>query len=213
VPRPLSATFDTDPPTITMSVVPGKPLGSFPTAPQLRALAVAIEQLWAVPHDDITAVSSWTDDLDFGRRLTSGPRPDGGLPAAAHDAACAWWDGPDPALLRTPPEATVLGHGDPNLTNYLWDQQRIRIVDLEDARPSDPATELAILAEHISARQLDSATLCARFNVDPLRYRASRRLWAMYWLWSLLPGGPAQKRNSHGTADAQAGRLLKLLRE
>jgi aminoglycoside phosphotransferase (APT) family kinase protein len=135
----------------------------------------------------------------------------GRLPAAAYDAAVAWWDGPDPAVLQTPPQATTLGHRDPNLANYLWDGQRVRIVDLEDATVSDPATELAILVEHLSARHVGSEEFCTRFDVDPVRLRASRRLWAMFWLRRLLPGGPSERRNPPGTADAQAQRLLALL--
>jgi thiamine kinase-like enzyme len=133
------------------------------------------------------------------------------LAAAAYDAAVDWWGGPDPTLLRTRPPVTVLGHGDANLANYLWDGRRVRIVDFEDATVSDPAAELANLVEHISARHLDGAGFCARFDVDPVRLLASRRLWAMFWLRLLLPGGPAERRNAPGTAERQARRLLDLL--
>jgi hypothetical protein len=84
-------------------------------------------------------------------------------------------------------------------------------VDVEDAAVSDPATELAILLEHLSARALDADGFGARFDVDPDRLRAARRLWAMFWLRLLLPGGPAERRNPPGTADAQARRLMALL--
>src|SRR5439155_24865283 len=47
---------------------------------------------------------------------------------------------PPVALLRAAPQVTVPGHRDPNLANYLWDGQRVRVVDLEDAAVSDPAT-------------------------------------------------------------------------
>ncbi len=211
VPRPLAAELDADPPSVTMTVVAGEPLQGAPTETQLNALTAAIEQLWAVPQADVAAVEPWTDDLDFARRLTDGPRPDGALSAEAYDAAIAWWDGPDPGTLRTPPAVTVLGHRDPNLANYLWDGRRVRIVDWEDARVSDPATELAILVEHISARQVDSPAFCARFAADPVRLTASRRMWAMFWLGLLLPGGPGEGRNPPGTAEAQARRLLELL--
>ncbi|MBO0882064.1 MAG: phosphotransferase [Mycobacterium sp.] len=211
VPRPLAADLDADPPSITMTVVRGEPMQGVPTAIQLDGLAAALKELWAVPHDSLAPVGSWTDDLDFARRLTAGPRPSGRLLAAAYDAALAWWDGPDPPILQTPPRVTVLGHRDPNLANYLWDGQRMRIVDLEDADVSDPATEVAILVEHLSARQLDSEEFCARFEVDPVRLRAGRRLWAMFWLRLLSPGGVSAERNPPGTAEAQARRLLDLL--
>jgi hypothetical protein len=65
--------------------------------------------------------------------------------------------------------------------------------------------------EHLSTRDLDGAGICARFDVDPVRLQASRRLWAMFWLRLLLPGGPAERRNPPGAADRQARRLLDLL--
>lgn len=153
------------------------------------------------------------DDLGFARQLTAGLRPAGDIRAAAYDAALAWWKGPDPELLQSPPPVTVLGHRDPNLANYLWDGQRVRIVDFEDAAISDPATELALLVEHLSMRAVDVDELCARFSVDQRRLLAARRLWAMFWLRMLLPGGPAAQRNPPGTADRQAQRLLGLLHQ
>jgi len=217
-PEPVSARLDAVPPEITMTVVPGEPLPGRPTAAQTAALATAISTLWTVPVDGLDPPG---DVLDFARRLTAGPRPAAGATAAAYDAAVGWWDGPDPELLTTTPDRTVLGHRDPNLANYLWDGTRVRIVDLEDAAASDPAMELAILVEHLSARELDAEALCAHIeahvdahveaHVDPVRLRAARRLWAMYWLRLLLPGGPAERRNPAGTADAQACRLLALL--
>jgi hypothetical protein len=107
----------------------------------------------------------------------------------------------------------VFGHRDGNLANYLWDGRRVCVVDLEDAAVSDPATELANLVEHLSARRLDAGRFCARFTVDRSRLRAARRVWAMFWLRLLLPGGPAADRNPPGTAGAQARRLLGLLEQ
>jgi aminoglycoside phosphotransferase (APT) family kinase protein len=190
-----------------MSVVPDEPV------PPGRddALAVAISRLWSVPVTGLPAVCRWVDDLRFGRLLVDGPRPSGGVLAAAYDAAVAWWSGSDPALLRTRPDVLVLGHRDPNLANYLWDGSDVRIVDFEDSAISDPATELAIFAEHLATRSVDVETFAQRFDVDPERYLAARRLWAMFWLHLLLPGGPAERRNPPGTAERQAERVLGLL--
>jgi thiamine kinase-like enzyme len=105
----------------------------------------------------------------------------------------------------------VLGHRDPNLANYLWDGRRVRMVDFEDAAISDPATELAIMMEHLSWRGVDADNLWARFDVDQGRLLAARRLWAMFWLWLVLPGGRSADRNPPGTAEQQAQRLLGLL--
>ncbi len=45
----------------------------------------------------------------------------------------------------------VFGQGDANLANFLWDGERVRMVDFEDSGLSDRAFELAVLVEHISA--------------------------------------------------------------
>jgi hypothetical protein len=210
-PQPITADLDNVPPTVTMTVVPGQPMNANLTQSQIRALTTAIRGLWAIPLDDPTNLPPWCDDLPFARRLTNEPRPTEPTAAAAYDAALAWWNGTDPALLRTPPRTRILGHRDPNLTNYLWDGHRVRIVDFEDAAISDPATELAILVEHLSTRRLNPNTLIAHLDVDHQRLRAARRLWAMFWLWLLRPGGPAAHRNPPDTAQAQAQRLLQLL--
>ena len=116
-PRPVAADLDADPPTVTMTVLPGEPLDENPTPAQIDALAAAMATLWAVPHHNIPSVDVWRDDLDFARRLTTARRPARGVAAAAYDAAASWWHGPDPALLHTEPTMTVLGHRDPNLAN------------------------------------------------------------------------------------------------
>jgi aminoglycoside phosphotransferase (APT) family kinase protein len=194
-----------------MSVVAGTPLTKVITDRRQDALIAAITALWEVPYDGIAGVGSWTDDLDFARRLTAGPRPVSGITATAYDTAVEWWHGPDPELLRQPPGTKVLGHRDPNLDNYLWDGHRIRIVDFEDAAVSDPATELAILMEHLSWRDIDCERLPVLLAVDDGRLLAARRLWAMFWLRLLLPGGRSAGRHPAGAADRQAHRVLELM--
>jgi Ser/Thr protein kinase RdoA (MazF antagonist) len=201
-PQPLAADLDAHPPHIEMSVVPGEPLRGALTPAQAAALTTAITELWKVPTTP--ELAPWADDLAFARRLTDGPRPATGAAAEAYESALAWWEGPDPGLLRTRPQ-TVLGHRDPNLANYLWDGDRVRIVDFEDARISDPATEAALLAEHVSTRQLDIDGLCARLGIDGRRLLAARRLWSMYWLSLFLA------RHALDQADSQAERVLALL--
>ncbi|MDG4823461.1 phosphotransferase [Asanoa sp. WMMD1127] len=210
-PQPVHAALAATPPTVTMTFVPGEPLAGRPSDPQLTTLATALHTLWTVGIDG--GVDGWADDLAFGNALrdVDWPNPPREV-AAALAAAARWWDGPDPDLLRERPSRLVLGHRDPNLANYLWDGRRIRIVDFEDARASDPATEVALLAEHLSARDLDFDRLAALFEVDERRLRAARRLWAMFWLALLRPGGPASARNPADSARRQADRLLDLLR-
>lgn len=210
VPRPVEARLDARPPEITMSRVPGDPLADQVSEAQLTGIVDAVTQLWAVPHQELTDLGRWSDDLDFARRLTAAPRPAGGVTARAYDAALQWWGTPDPELLRRRPALTVLGHRDPNLSNYLWDGRRVRMVDFEDAAISDPATELAIMSEHLSWRGVDADHLCARFDVDPGRLLAARRLWAIFWLRLLLPDGPSVVRNPPDAGERQAQRLLNL---
>jgi hypothetical protein len=207
-PRPVEAHLDATPPVITMSRLPGVPLTEALAAAHPAEIATAVRTLWRIPH---AGLGEWSDDLAFARRLTSAPRPPGGMAADAWEAAAAWWDGPDPVLLATPPPATVLGHRDPNITNYLWDGRHIRIVDLEDAAVSDPATELAILLEHMAWRHIDAQPLLRLIEVDPERLPAARRQWAMFWLWLMRPGSASAARNPAGARDRQARSLLSVL--
>ncbi|MEV4538414.1 phosphotransferase [Asanoa sp. NPDC049518] len=210
-PEPVRATLDAVPPTVTMTLVPGRPLTDRPGRAEVIGLATALRTLWSVPLGGEPSVDDWADDLGFARPLVETAWP-GEVPdeiARALAAATAWWRGPDPALLRQRPAHLVLGHRDPNLANYLWDGYRVRIVDFEDARASDPVTELALLAEHLSARHLEG--LLGQFDVDEHRLRAARRLWSMFWLFLLRPGGPAATRNPKDTARLQARRVLHLL--
>ena len=85
------------------------------------------------------------------------------------------------------------------------DGTRVRIIDFEDSRASDAATEVAILVEHLSARDLDADAFLALFAVDEHRLLAARRLFAMFWLRLLLPGGPAAARNPPGPPTRRPG--------
>lgn len=199
------------PVTVDLDGRPGEPLRGTLSLAQLCGLVTGLKTLWAVPVEPLGSTRGWSDDLDAARRLTAPTCPTGDELGAAYRAAQHWWSGPDPELLRTRPRHLVVGHHDPNLANYLWDGARIRIVDFEDAAISDPATELAILVEHLSARGVETDVLLRSFDVDVARFRAARRLWAMFWLVMLLPGAPAEHRNPPRTAEHQARRLVELL--
>jgi Ser/Thr protein kinase RdoA (MazF antagonist) len=219
-PEPVSAELDGSPPSIVMSLLPGEPLGGGPlTEPQERALAVAVGQLWqAVPVELVTPVRG-----ELGRRrefvqvvrgwaaTTADPDPD----PMVRDAVVrgtAWLARAEVTLVR-PPSATsqVLGQGDGNLANFLWDGELVRIVDFEDSGVSDRALELADLVEHVSAWRdggLDAEGFTEAFDLGPAeraRLADSRRLTALGWLLYL---------RRRGDADAlrrQAERLLSLL--
>lgn len=125
------------------------------------------------------------------------------------EAATAWLDNPPRDL--TDVLDPVVAHGDPNLSNYLWDGSRVRVIDFEDAGLGDRAVELANLVEHLSWRATDPTTLVRRFAPEPERYQAARQLWAGFWLTLIGPGGPSAHRNPPGTAEAQARRVLRLV--
>jgi hypothetical protein len=223
-PEPVSADLDASPPSIVMTLLPGEPLGSRPlTEPQERALAVAVGQLWqAVPVGLVTPVPG---ELDPRAELVeavrgwlaagAGPGADPAVHAAlAHGAA---WLAGTTALAEAagsragPAMPRVLGQGDSNLANFLWDGELIRIVDFEDSGVSNRAFELAVLVEHVSAWRdagLEPDRFIASFDLSRAE-RAHllewRRLLALYWLLRLR-----RRADARGMV-SQAERLLTLL--
>jgi aminoglycoside phosphotransferase (APT) family kinase protein len=208
VPAPLAADLGATPPWIAMSRLPGTPLGGSLSGEQIAALGAALRALWSVPVADLplrrfAPAEAW--DI-ISRRFDAADRP-GGIAGIAFDRAIAFLSGP---RLPAGP-ASIVGHGDPNLANYLWDHGAVRIVDFEDAGRSDIAYELATLVEHVGARDTGWDAFLAGFDVDPARLRSSRALVASQWLLMLLPGGAAAGRNPPEVLDRQAERLLALL--
>jgi aminoglycoside phosphotransferase (APT) family kinase protein len=204
VPAPL--TLSTDPtPWITMTVVPGQPLSGRLTPAQLTAFGAALETLWSVPPAGLAPIEL-TQVVDRTRTGLTVLCDQGGVVA---EAAAAWLDDelPDLSDVQDP----VVAHGDPNLANYLWDGERVRIVDFEDAGLGDRTVELANLVEHLAGRDTDWDPLVRRFCADPERFHAARCLWAGFWLTLIGPGGPSADRNPAGTAEAQARRVLRLV--
>ena len=225
-PAPVGSDLDGDPPAIVMSWLPGAQLGTMAplSAAQIDALALALERLWhSVPPSRISA--------RMGPALNSAALTSQVRAMLAAEAGL----GEDPVVGRawqagvtwlsehaTDPQASsdgamVLGQGDCNLANFLWDGRVVRIVDFEDSGLSDRVFELAILVEHISAwsdTSLVADNVVGVFdltNSERSRLREFRRLAALFWLILLLPDGPASDRNPPGTVARQARRLLSLL--
>jgi Ser/Thr protein kinase RdoA (MazF antagonist) len=222
-PEPISADLGASPPSIVMSLLPGEPLGAGPlTEPQERALAVAVGQLWqAVPVGLVTPVPG---ELDSRAELVAwvrgwlGESADPGSDPAVRAALArgAAWFASTTALAYAgtspgPVLPLVLGQGDANLANFLWDGELVRIVDFEDSGLSDRAFELAVLVEHVSAWRdagLDADRFTAGFDLS----RAERghladwrRLLALSWLLRLR-----RRADARGVV-GQAERLLSLL--
>lgn len=220
---PIRADLTADPPVIEMSRLPGVPLGDAPlSAAQAEALVLAVGRLWnAVPRARLTDLGGPGPNVaQLARRVTAmlaarRTMDDRVLVRRAWQAGADWFAGG--AFGRLNAGDVVLGQGDCNLANFLWDGTQVRLVDFEDSGPSDRAFELAVLVEHISAWSaagLSADAFLARFDLTPaerVRVREYRRLAALFWLMMLLPGGPAEHRNPPGTVHSQAARLLLLL--
>jgi hypothetical protein len=201
-PKPYG--FDPDPvlPVVVMELVAGAPLGDQPlTAPQLTALYHAHARLFqitpdALPGDALPEVSTTASQMR--RRveqaydtLTTTNATD---PVARQALDCwqAWINGPDPELLDAP-VLPVVGRGDPNLRNCLWDGHTLRLIDLEYAGWSDRAHELADLIEHPESHATPDTTwkrFVDRFDLptaEDQRLRAARRLLALFWVSRMWP--------------------------
>ena len=225
-PEPVAVDLDAVRPSITMSLLPGDALGGKPlTSAEMRAITEALERMHTcVPQDVLAAVpvGSAPPHEALGNitsRLAEQPRPsDDAVVARAYDDSLRWLAGPEAnQLLSDEPGRAVLGSGDHNLSNFLWDGDGVRLVDFEYAGRSDRCAEVAELIEHISARctpdgawqrLLDELDLS---RAERRRLLTIRRLLAMMWLHMLMPGQPGEHRNPPGTLRMQAERTLGLL--
>ncbi|WP_431893828.1 phosphotransferase [Nonomuraea sp. bgisy101] len=142
------------------------------------------------------------------RAWCAGWRSRGGQADRAVKEGARWLDGWRPGTAGARP---AFGAGDGNLANFLWDGERVRVVDFEDSGRSDRAFELAELAEHVSAWVDGEVDVLAGVELDhaeAVRVRECRRLQALTWLFLLSGEGP---RNPPGTFGRQAERVLRAL--
>lgn len=210
-PTPLAADLEAQPPWVTMSVLPGEPPSGVWSDPQVRALESALDRLWSVAPGDLPPLHDVHSPEFWRTLLEEERRPASGLSAEAFDHARAFLSGPAPEAIHDHSARAVLGQGDPNRDNFLWDGSMITIVDFEDASASDLGFELANQIEHLANRHAGFAPLLERFEVDPDRLLLCRRLLSCFWLRLLLPGNLAHRRNPPGTLESQAERCLGLL--
>jgi Phosphotransferase enzyme family len=223
-PVPLHADLRAEPATVEMSWLPGVPLaGAPPTSAQTLALATALERLWqptppawpsvpgGVVPNSVALASMVRGMLAAGQELGAEP-----VAGRAFARAAAWLGSGPLGRFSRLDDHPVVGQGDPNLANFLWDGHRIRVVDFEDSGPSNRAFELASLVEHVSAwsdASLDADAFLGLFDLTATERAAAlafRRLAALFWLILLRPSGPASPRNPPGTLERQAHRLLGL---
>ena len=238
-PAPLSADLTSVPPQVRMSRLPGLPLDGLPldrkapdrqapdglpldgqpvTPGHLDAVAAAISRLHAAVPRDVVAGLRPQPWLEVGvvnrmRSIVAGRRAPGGdaLARAALDAGMRWLGRAADPLPG--PHSVVFGQGDGNLANYLWDGERVRLVDFEDSGRSDLAYELAAFAEHLSVWHdagIETGALLGRFELtkaERVRVLFFRRCFALYWLLKLL----GQRGDRRATLHSQAARLLGIL--
>lgn len=184
-PQPVQAALDAEPPSITMTIIPGTPIAGRWSDDQIRLLADAMSRLWSTPADGLAPLDLY--EPGYWRALMDGSkRPATGIEQQAYDLAERWISGPElDALLAGP--LRVLGHGDPQPGNLLYDGERIRLVDFEDAGAGDPCFELANFVEHLGARDAGLERMADLIDHDADRYQRFRRLLAVFWLMKLLP--------------------------
>lgn len=221
-PDPIAFCPDATPPAVAMSRVEGTPLrGGHVTPDQTAALAAAVSLLWdSVPAPLLAQLPDrcWPQPEVVGEVEGWCAQP---LPADT-DAVVAQaraeglrWLRQAEFLATSPP---VLGTGDGNLSNFLWDGSRVRVVDFEYSGRSDRAFELAEVTEHVAAwvdTEFDVVRFLAHFDLQPAeagRLLQCRRLAAFEWLHILSLQVDAKLTiNPPGTLERQAARLLALL--
>jgi aminoglycoside phosphotransferase (APT) family kinase protein len=211
-------------PVVVMSRLPGEPLrGRGLGGRQLKALAAALDELFtAVPAQEmaglpvrpgrpdrlVAQIHAWTPQVR--------PRV-GDEVGRCMDRGLEWLAGSGMEGTAWPDARPVLGPGDGNLANYLWDGARVRVVDFEDSGLSDRAFELAEITEHVASwihHPLDVAAFLEAFTLDAAeraRLLDYRRLLALVWLFLLAQDDPLHPRNPPGTPTRQATRLHTLL--
>ncbi|WP_075899014.1 aminoglycoside phosphotransferase family protein [Actinomadura sp. CNU-125] len=222
-PRPLEADLAADPPYVVMSRLPGVPLQALATREQAEAMAGALRRMQdSVPQNVLASVparAGTAPEFIAGLRNAYGQEPRLGSDALVVDAlrvGSHWLAQPQLDRLAVEVEP-VLGSGDGNAANYLWDGEKVRAIDFEYAGRSDRWFELAEVVEHVSVwvgAGIDAEWVMSCFEPSPAQARRlhdCRRLLALYWLLALLPDSPGHNRNPPGTVQRQARRALDLL--
>lgn len=211
-PAPVSAQLDADPPLVTITVLPGSPIAGRWSENQIRLMAEAMRRLWSVPCDGMTAID-WRDPAYWRNLVAGSQRPVIGVEAVAYDLAVGWIDGPELESLLDGCQPQILGQGDPQPGNMLYDGISIRLVDFEDAGPSDVCWELANFVEHLGTRDTGLDRLADLVDHDDQRYRRCRALIASFWLFALLPDPTGSRPPRSAELHRQALRLSGLFDE
>ncbi len=218
-PEPIG--YAQSPPRITMTRLPGVELAGGLSPAQLDGMIRAIEAMFAVPAGAVPTIDCTGQPVQQLHRIRAlVPETlahDEPEIVRTHRAAQAWLASGEAQRLLDRAVPSVLGRGDYNLSNFLWDGEKVRMLDFEYAGRADRGTELGLMMEHIATRATpdsDKLQIVAAFELSKpelARMTATRRAEAIFWFALLLPGGPAVSRNPPGTLQLQTKRLLELL--
>lgn len=211
-----------EPPVVVMERVRGSSL----TADALEAShAAAIGRAHRLVHGtrqsaagdiSLSGLRATAASLRHGREeLPWKKRDAAGVVGRAWRAAQAWFADADTDRLLSS-DRLRFSRGDPNLSNYLWTEEGVVLVDWENSGCNDPALELADMAEHASTRALgddfwelvaDATELTAS---DRARFAHGRRAMACFWL-VLIESRHSQGLPTTVTLEEQAERTLAIL--
>lgn len=220
-PDPVEFWPDATPPAVVMSRVAGTPLrGGIVRPDQTAALAAAVSLLCGsvpAPLLEKLPLRCWHES-EVVREIEgwcAEPLAPGTAPVVGRARAegLRWLRQAD--FGRASPPA--FGTGDGNLSNFLWDGLRVRVVDFEYSGRSDRAFELAEITEHFSAwvdTEFDAAQFLEHFDlqaVEARRVLQCRRLLALECLHVLSENAWARRINPPGTQERQAERFLALV--
>jgi len=142
----------------------------------LTLLGRTVRRIHALPVPPAARVR---DPRAFLTQISAGLRAGFALPAFAGDAI-------DRVLAEDPPpnsRAPVLGHNDLNPTNFIYDGERLLVLDWAAAGPMDAFYDLAVLAVFLRMDAATCLTLLAAYDGTPStalpdRFVYSRRLAA-----------------------------------
>lgn len=208
-PRPIRALLDERPPSVTMTVIPGEPITGSWSCDQVELAATTLRRLWTVPGDGLATIDMHNPAYWRTMAAKAAP-PNGGIEQQAYDLAVTWIAGYGLDALLDGQHEQVLGQGDPQPGNLLYDGTSIRLVDFEDAGASDVSFELANFAEHLGTRGTGLARVADLIHHNRTRYRQCRRLLASFWLFRMLPDPTGVRGKRTVTLHDQASRLISL---
>jgi thiamine kinase-like enzyme len=126
----------------------------------LASLAEQLRRLHAIPLPPAPA----KEPVAMARALWGAQKPRAGFPS---------WALPLEATIAEVEHALatdgrrVLGHGDPNPANMIWDGRRVWLVDWENAGPAHPYFDAAIAANFLALSPDDGVALLAAQEQRP----------------------------------------------